>query len=351
MIDYLIVGQGLAGTWLTYFLLKKGKTVKVVDQFNPNSASNVASGIINPITGRRLVKSWKMDTLLPFARQSYQQLEKELQTSFFHEYPIVWLLSSVQELNNFNEVGGRAGYEAFVKEIKMGVFHPHLLVNKGYAKMQQTAFVQVDHFITSFRNYLINKELLLSCRIDYKDITIEDDAINWNGIRANKIIFCEGHRAVHNPYFKELPFQPAKGEVLIVKIAGLGITDVLLKSKVFLVPLGEDIYWVGSTYVWDDQEEQTSEKARMDLCRRLEKVISLPYEIVDQKAGVRPTTKQRRPFLGLHPEHTAIGIFNGLGTKGVSLSPYFAAQFAEYLTEGAEIEKEANIAKYFVFKS
>ncbi len=346
MLDYLIVGQGLAGTWLSYFLLQKGKTIKVIDQWNPNSASNVASGIINPITGRRLVKSWRVDSLLPFARQSYQQLETLLDTYFFYEYPIVWLLASVQELNAFHEVSGRIGYEHFIKNISTTAFHPQFKSKQGYAELQQTAFVNVAHFIASFRKHLINKDLLIENRVDYEDVTITDGHVNWKNVRARKIIFCEGHRAVNNPYFNFLPFQLAKGEALIVQIKDLGIKDTLIKSNVFLVPLGKDNYWVGSTYIWDEQSEQTTEKARQNLCKRLEKVIDLPYKIIEQKAGVRPTTKQRRPFLGVHPQYPQLGIFNGLGTKGVSLAPYFAVQFAEYLTNNTPLDEEVAIKRH-----
>jgi glycine/D-amino acid oxidase-like deaminating enzyme len=49
----------------------------------------------------------------------------------------------------------------------------------------------------------------------------------------------------------------------------------------------------------------------------------------------------------LIPKHPQVGVFNGLGTKGVSLAPYFAHQFAELLVNGSEIEEEVQIGRYF----
>ncbi|HBA65740.1 MAG TPA: FAD-dependent oxidoreductase, partial [Methylococcaceae bacterium] len=55
-IDFLIVGQGLAGSLLAFELIQRNAQVMVVDDGREN-ASEVAAGLINPVTGIRLVKS------------------------------------------------------------------------------------------------------------------------------------------------------------------------------------------------------------------------------------------------------------------------------------------------------
>src|SRR5215210_7633736 len=77
-IDYLIIGQGLCGTFLSYYLLKAGKSVIVIDENKPCTASKVASGVINPVTGRRIVRTWRIEELLPFALVAYKELGNEL---------------------------------------------------------------------------------------------------------------------------------------------------------------------------------------------------------------------------------------------------------------------------------
>ena len=64
-------------------------------------------------------------------------------------------------------------------------------------------------------------------------------------------------------------------------------------------------------------------------------------------AGLRPTSHDRRPVVGLLPDKPQVGVLNGLGTKGVSLAPYFAHQFAESLINGIEMDREVHIGRYF----
>ena len=72
-IDILIVGQGICGTMLSWFLNKAGKSFLVIDDNNANTPSKVAAGIINPVTGRRFVYSWMIDIVMPFAAETYNE--------------------------------------------------------------------------------------------------------------------------------------------------------------------------------------------------------------------------------------------------------------------------------------
>ena len=74
--------------------------------------------------------------------------------------------------------------------------------------------------------------------------------------------------------------------------------------------------------------------------------MNVPFEVVDHKAAVRPTVKERRPFIGIHPNHKQIGIFNGLGAKGVLLAPFFASHFSEYLLGKTELMKEIDVKRF-----
>ena len=79
--DFLIIGQGLAGSLLAWELIKRKQQVIIVDNGEIN-ASQVAAGLINPVTGMRFVKSFDVDLLLPFAKNSYQQLTQYFQQDF-----------------------------------------------------------------------------------------------------------------------------------------------------------------------------------------------------------------------------------------------------------------------------
>lgn len=348
-IDYLIVGQGLAGTWLAHVLQTiYHKKIMVVDQYRSSSASNVASGIINPITGRRLVKSWKMEELLPFAHKQYAFLEKKLKAdSFYFPRPIIWLLSSIKELNEFSGRSMEIGYAPFIEQVRKGVLDPCLHPTKGYAEIKGGLQINVPTLITAFRQYLQQENLLIEASFNYTDLELIQNGIYWKNITAKTIIFCEGYHALHNPYFNWLPLTPAKGELLIIKAPQLPIKDKVIKGKVFILPLGNDHFWVGSNYDREDLSPVPTNKQQTNLMNRLDKVLNVPYEIVQHKAGIRPTTLRRRPFLGLHPQHPQLGIFNGLGTKGVSLAPFFAHQFGNFLENGGVLDSEVMIKQYW----
>nr|MBX2815191.1 FAD-dependent oxidoreductase [Saprospiraceae bacterium] len=50
--------------------------------------------------------------------------------------------------------------------------------------------------------------------------------------------------------------------------------------------------------------------------------------------GVRPTTPDRRPFLGQSSDQPGLFILNGLGTKGLSLAPYLSKVLIQWMDFG-----------------
>ncbi|MDO9615683.1 MAG: FAD-dependent oxidoreductase, partial [Bacteroidota bacterium] len=166
-------------------------------------------------------------------------------------------------------------------------------------------------------------------------------------VTAEKIVFCEGPAASQNPYFKNLKFKHSKGEILELKISELQLNEIV-NAEVFVMPMGDDCYKVGATYSWDDLNRETTDSARDELLVKLKNCISAPFEIIEQKAGIRPTMHDRKPVIGFLPDYPPIGIFNGLGSKGVVLGPYFARQLSEYLVGTSNyLHPDADIKRYF----
>ncbi len=71
--EFLIIGQGISGTFYHGTCIKNKRSFIVIDNNDPVVASRVAAGIINPVTGRRIVQTWMIDTLLPYAVDAYRQ--------------------------------------------------------------------------------------------------------------------------------------------------------------------------------------------------------------------------------------------------------------------------------------
>jgi glycine/D-amino acid oxidase-like deaminating enzyme len=346
MYDYIIIGQGLAGTALSYLLQKNEKKILVAEDEGPDAASAVAAGIYNPITGKRMVKTWKAGELFPMLEDFYSGMQKDLDATFLFKRPVYKPFGSIEEQNHWISQTSFADVEDLVNvDIPIERYSSYIHNKYGGFETFRSGYLDVSGMISLFRKQLIKTESYIKKSFRPIDLEFRNDHIVWNGIQSRRIIFCEGHKVTANPFFNWLPFVPAKGELLTVKIKNFE-KDTILNKGIFILPVGDDVYKIGATYVWDFKDSHITAEAKEELTLKLEQLIKVPYEIIKQEAGIRPAVKDRRPILGLHPQYQALGIFNGLGTKGVSLAPYFAQIFYDFLENHAEIDKEASIERF-----
>lgn len=346
-IDYLIVGQGVAGTLLAHFLSQSGQSILVVDEYRESAASQVAAGIINPITGRRYVKSWRIDDLLPIARRTYRELEALLGVPVFYERNIIRTLFNQGEENDWLARTAEPGYAPYMLDrAELGEYALKTTLAYGYGELSQAGQADLPALTRAYRAKLMDAGQLMSEPFDFEALEIGDGELAYKGVNARNLVFCEGHRGAGNPYFGYLPFGGAKGEVLLVRIPGANF-EKILKHRVFIVPMAEaELYWIGATYGWSFADEAPTPEGRAYLEERLHDLLGLPFEVVAHRAAVRPTVKDRRPFLGRHPDFPQLAIFNGLGTKGASLGPYWAKHLAEHLMDGAPLEGSVDIGRF-----
>ncbi len=354
---YIIVGQGVAGSILAYFLRKNGQKVLVFDENTEGvlSSSKIAAGVINPITGRRFVKSWRIDALLPVAKRTYQDLEQLLNGPLWHERDIVRTLKDTEEENNFLLRRTYPDYQGFCGETIDNLDSTHLHPFHALAFLKNGAQVNLPFFIAEFRRYLVDNQQFINDKIIFDDLVIEADSVIYRNIKAKKIIFADGAAGATNPYFSWLPFNLDKGELLLVRIPDLKITHIV-KNKISIVPLhdvgsdgqinNENLYWVGATNAWQFDNDLPTEANKQLIVNELREILNCPFEVVAHHAAVRPTVRDRRPFIGLHPQMPSLGVFNGFGTKGASLIPFFAEHFVDSLLNNTSLDKEIDIKRF-----
>ena len=342
-VDYIVVGQGIAGTWLSYELITRGHKILIFNHESPNTASLKAAGIYNPITGRKMVKTWLADQLFADLEERYKTVERLLGKNFIHSIPIYRPFLSIEERNDWE---GRMenGFEAFIAQISSLSHRPKQLNDpSGGIFLRKSGYVDLETLILSYRSYLIDKGIYRSEMFDYKSMKIGINEVLYNGIEASKIIFCEGP-SLTNPYWNNLPYKLVRGELMDIE-CNLS-TENIVNRGVFMIPKS-GYFTVGSTYDHSNLSYEPQESGISDLEGRLSKLFKGSYRIIDKRAGIRPATKDRKPFIGLHPEKETLGIFNGFGTKGVSLTPYFATQFVDFLEGNGKIEKEADVQRVY----
>ena len=344
--DFLIIGQGLAGTLLAHFLEQAGQQVHVVDQYNQQSATQVAAGIINPITGRRYVKSWRVDELIPFAETTYRQIEEHLGISIYHKRNILRALFNSREENDWLARTAEEGYgEYMLDAANLEAYAGHTEPAYSYGEVRHSAQVDVGRLADAYRTYLRDQNAITEEAFDYKKLELGGKTARYGGLEAQAAVFCEGHQAKQNPFFNYLPFGGAKGEVLIARIPEAGF-EKILKHRVFIVPLQDNLYWVGATYGRTYENDKPTAEGREYLEARLKDILKTPFEVVEHRAAIRPTVKDRRPFLGRHPEFPQLAIFNGLGTKGASLGPFWAKRMADFLTKNVILDEALDIGRF-----
>ncbi len=343
-IDFLLIGQGIAGTALGYRLKQAGKIIRIIDQPSGNQSSRVAAGLFNPVTGRKMVKTWNADLLFPEIKPFYNGLESLTGETFLHDEPIYRPFLSIEEQNEWMGNSAEEGFRMYLNEIFTESQSENLCDSFGGVLLKQSGWLDINTFLDSMQKYF-SKELIQEYFSEDK-LNREDEYWTYKGIRAKSLIFCNGLGAMNSSFFEFLPFAPVKGEILELKQAFC--PDYIVNRGVFRVHLGEGIHRVGSTYSKHDLEEGPTEAAKKEILERLKSLIDLPVdEIIAHKTGIRPATKDRKPFLGKHPNAENVYIFDGFGAKGVSLVPYFSKMMCEYLLGNASITKEVDIARYF----
>ncbi len=341
-IDYLIVGQGLCGSLLSRSLMGAGKHVIVIDEVKQHTASKIASGLINPVTGMRMAKAWMIDELLPAARAMYQAFEQETGATVLQPIDIIDFHKSEKDREIF-----RNRTQQYREYLSSGVaeneFSPYFRFDHGVGKINGSCLVDIKSLIETWRSKLLAADCLIDDVFDYVQLKIIAGKVYYKDMEAEKIIFCDGASGVQNPFFSVLPFALNKGQVLIAEIDGLPREHVFLHG-LKVAPWENNLYWVGSSFEWTFTDDQPSPAFKEKTESELKTKLKLPFKIVAHWAAVRPATANRYPLVGLHPRHPEVGMFNGMGAKGCSQAPFFAEQFTRHLVNGTSLAHDVDIA-------
>ena len=343
--DVLIVGQGLCGTMLSWHLHKEGKSFLVIDEEKPDAPSRVAAGIINPVTGRRYSITWMVEDLFPYAQQVYDELGAYLDSNLFYQKTIIDFFPTPQMRNAFVErlTENDTYLHSYPDQNR---FNQYFNYEFGCGEIRPAYMADINTMLNGWREKLKETDRLREENFTAGELTVNKEGVTYQNITAEKIVFCDGTASVKNPWFELLPFSPNKGEALIIECEEL-TNEHIFKRGMMLAPLpAKNLFWVGSTYQWDLDDILPSEKFYKSATTLLEGWLKKPFKVLEHKAAFRPATVERRPFVGFHPMYPAIGILNGMGSKGTSLAPFFANQFVQHYVHSFPITPEADVHRF-----
>lgn len=345
MIDYLVIGGGLAGSILTDVLSQQAN-VLLLDANTGKHSSQVAAGIFNPVTGRRMTKSWMVDTIGPHALEYYRNHERNGNVALVQEKVIKRLFHNPQQRQEWLDRVEFQNLEGIINgQISPDENHPLYKMDDGGVETGFSWRLDTIAFLRYIHQQFEKEQLLVKELIDAHQLKIENGRVALGDYEAKNVVFAEGYLMTQNPYFSYLPMRPNKGELLIIECDDLD-EEQLVQKRIFVLPIGGNRYKIGATYKRDDLTLETSEWASDWLLERLDKTLKVPYTIVGQESGIRPAVRDRRPLIGHHPEHQNVWVFNGFGSKGVSQIPWCAEHFAGHLAKSEPLFPELDVRRF-----
>ncbi len=342
----LIIGQGLAGTTLAHRLLERDETVYLIDNKHKHASSLVAAGLWNPIVFKRMNKSWMADTFLDEMNLFYPRIEKVIRHSFFQPKSIYRMHGSKEESDLWVEKKSLPGYQPYLLRSQTPDVTGFSTSEFGSGEVVGAGYVQMQSYLEDSAAYFANLKIFKSSNLEWPSENEDFEKVTFGKLEVDRIVDCRGVPSAQSKCWNFLPFNPTKGEVLTIH-APLFKLEAIFNAGFFILPLGDDQYRVGATFDWKNLDYTPSSKGKETLVSKLKKWTQLPFEIIDHKAGIRPTVKDRRPLIGSHPEIDKLFIFNGLGAKGVMMAPYLSAVFADFLCEGKPLPREVDIARFY----
>jgi len=345
MLDYLIVGSGLAGISFAEVALKNNKSILLLDDKSQNS-SRVAGGLYNPVILKRFSEVWNAKEQLVLMNEFYDKVEEKLKEKFNFKMPVLRKFFSIEEQNNWFSASDKINLAPFLSTKLISKKYSSIDSPFDYGEVLHTGYVDTALLLDTYRQYLLQNDLLREESFDFSDIEFLDSGIQYKNIQARHIIFAEGFGMHKNPFFNYLPLDGTKGELFIIKAPDLNL-DVIVNTSVFILPLGDDLFKVGATYNWHDKTAEPTEEGKQELLERIKEIITCDFEIVKHFAGVRPTVADRRPLLGTHEQHKSLHILNGLGTRGVMLGPAMAQALYDHIENNIPLDKEADIKRFY----
>lgn len=342
-VDTLIVGFGIAGLNYAEQLRRHDKSYLVM-ALEEESASHLAAGIVNPTVLKRFNPVWKAGDFLDYALPFYSDIEELVQTQIIHPLPIYRILNDIREQNEWGAAASRKSLEKYLnKQLISKDKYPELSAPFAFGEVIQSARVDTKRLLSHYIKKVIPHQFILE-KFDHRAL-IHGEHIVYKDIKALHIVFCEGYHGIKNPIFNYLPLIGSKGEILIIKCDQL-TEEVIFKGSIFLSPMGEKIFWVGATFDRKDKTNQVSEEGKAWLLSKLKQFLKLPFEILEHKAQIRATVVDRRPILGRHPKYDNLYLLNGVGTRGVLMSPLLSHWLFQYIENNEKLPPEADIKRF-----
>jgi glycine oxidase len=342
--DNLIVGAGLAGVWMAFRFMQENKSFVLLDLIDENNSSRVAAGIYNPLLAKRQKVSYNAKNLYPNLYSTYHELEILLHQKFCHRHQVSYIIENLRELNDWAALSETDWFGDFVM-IQNERISDNVISDFGYIDILDSGWVDIPLFLDSFISNVHAPNLFFNQKFDDNSLIVNQDNFQYNDFLFDHVVFCQGTAIDQNKFTSNIRLKPAKGEVLTIESEET-ISHMIPQNGVFLLPISEKKYKVGSNFTWDKLDNIPTEAAKLEIIQKLCKWYKAPFEITNHIAGVRPSSLDRRPILGRLDFHPKAYILNGFGSKGVSHAPYYSKMLSKLIYDNIIVDKDVDVCRF-----
>lgn len=346
--DFLIIGQGLAGSLMAWQLLRRNQRVLVVDRDEEETSSKVAAGLVTPISGSRFKMSSDLERVLPCAQKFYWDLEEEMSARFFTHLRIARLFQDQPETVAWQKSKEKSP-DHFAKhhsplDIDLDCFRACL----GGIEIKGGGWLNLPVFLEQTRQHLLERASYAIGKVDSAEIVVSGNGVHWKNVAALKgVIFCQGWRGDQNRFFDWIPMNPARGEILDITCQAAAPEQRIVNKGGWLLPRGEGKFRAGSNYDHQFESAAPTEAGLNLIIDKVKNILRPAFTVIRHRAAIRPIIRRSRIVMGTHPAHQQVAFFNGLGSKGVLNGPYYSDLLCSHLLNGAEIPLDMDIRKNF----
>lgn len=323
MLDCLIIGQGIGGTCLAFALHEKGYNINIINDDSLPSASKVAAGLIQPITGKYLTSHQLINDNFTLLIDFYKNIESKLNHSIIKSLKTYLYLTSDQE----KIVKKKSKNILFKKRLTKSITSPLLLsLEKKQYELSDVFLIDTQRLLSETKNYFLKNNAYINTRFDFKNIKYHNNYCSYNNIKTRHIILCLGSELYNLNFMTPDQFNVVKGDVLILEKQNHRQNFILQTTKWF-VPTNNNQFKFGATYSHEQtcMPSQTSYKTLLNSAKDFKDFY---YKVICIQSGKRLFSKNKLPKMGFMSLESHLGVFSAFGSKGFSFAPILATKWA-----------------------
>lgn len=356
-----IVGQGLAGTALAWEFERVGIEFQIIDRGHAGSASAAAAGVMNPVTGQRFVKAWRVDELLPQALEFYRDAEKRLGVSLLESLRGWRVFRNATEATRYaakHASGELAPYDR--GPIARSASDAWCIAASGAAEFGEIWRLDVTRYLAASRERwkgagrLLEEEFELPASasgagalgplgpLDAPAAVIRDEVFPTSS-NALITILCTGAALLADPRWPALgALRAAHGEIVELRNAFVP-PATMINARHWFLPLADGRVLGGASYRVDGAGSPDDGAA--ELARAAGEVLRGAGSITAVRSGVRLVAEDKLPLAGWLDRAHSLGVCTALGSKGALFAPWLARQWSAQLVEEKAFACEVALAR------